>query len=185
MQAEPALQERFWREDKLGFAERELLRDALLQGMGPVLQLIPTMLQGCGLIKTLVSQQSGSRCQVLWQWPLGRSASPCPCQYQNLAVWSQGKLILPVSCSYLGWGCGSLGVSSLLGDWVDLPHRRRRRAGMEHSDRHPRTRMSLGMNIWLLSGILCWKAATYCCAPSRARWELLIHQGGVRGAEAG
>lgn len=44
MQAEPALQERFWREDKLGFAERELLRDALLQGMGPVLQLIPTML---------------------------------------------------------------------------------------------------------------------------------------------
>lgn len=143
MQAEHALQERLWQGDKLCFAEKELLRGALLQGMGSVLQLIPTSLQGRGLIIALVSQQSGSRCQVLWQWPLGRSASPCPvlslspcpCQYQNPAVWSQGKLCLPVSCSHLGRGCVNLGVPSLLGAWVGFPHRRSRRAGMEHSDR--------------------------------------------------
>lgn len=170
MQAKPALQERFWQGDKLGFAERELLRDALLQGMGPVLQLIPTSLAGKWAhhstgVTAKWQQMPGALAVAPWQEcqslpcpilvPLPMSGPERGCVKSGKA--DCASVLLP-PCSYLGWGSGSLGVPSLLGPWVGFPHRRSRRAGMEHSDRHPRCKLSLGVNIWLLSGILCWKA---------------------------
>lgn len=71
-------------------------------------------------------------------------------------VVSASALLPP--CSHQGWAVGAWGSHHcwLLG-W--LFHRRSRRAGMKHSDKHPRCKISLAVNIWLLSGILCWKAA--------------------------
>lgn len=195
MQAEPALQERFWRGDEVGFAWEGTADGCFAAGGGSVLQLIPTNLQGCGLVIALVSQRSGRRCQVLWQWPLGRSANSCPVlvislscwsyQYQNLAVWSQGKLCLLVSCLPQGWGCGSLGVPSLLGPWVGFPHRRSRRAGMEHSDRHP----DLGAKCpwaWIFGWNFVLESASVIAVPlpepDGSYWSI---REGVRGAEAG
>lgn len=173
---------------------------ALLQGMGSVLQLIPTSLQGCGLITALVAQQGGRRCLVLWQWLLGRSAgscpvlvfslSPWPCQYQNLTVWGQGKLCLPVLCSPLArtrdglWEPGDPITAGSLGGFSTEG------AGGQAWSTLINILDAKCPWLWIFGCYLEFCAGKQptppnCCAPSRARWELLIYQGGVRGAEAG
>lgn len=138
----------------------------------------------------LVSQQSGRRCQVFWQWPLGRSASSCPghilvplvmsvaelgCVESGTAV--SASVLLP-PCLHQGWGCGSLGVPSLLVlGWV---FHTEGAGGQEWS-----TLIDiLGAKCpwpWIFGCYLefcAGKPPPHCCAPSRARWELLTHQGG-------
>lgn len=182
MQAEPALQGRGWG----GFCWEGAAEGCFAAGDGVSAAADPHQPAGTWARHSKVA--GDARCSG--SGPLALPALswsyPCPPDHVSTRswLWSQGQLCLPP-----GMGCGSLGVPSLLAPWVGFPHRRSRRAGMEHSDRHPRCKISLGVTIGLLSGILCWKAPPslphHCCASSRARWELLMHQGGVRGAEAG
>lgn len=132
---------------------------SVLQGMGSVLQLIPTTPQGCGLIIALVSQQSGRRCQAQECQSL-----PCPgdilvlltmsvpepgCVESGEAV-SAGVLLPAVLTPAMGlWEPGGPITAVSLGGFSTRKEQKGRHGA------HPRCKMTLGVNIWMLSELFC------------------------------
>lgn len=151
VQAEPALQERFWQGDEVDFAWEGAAEGCFAAGDGVSAAADPHQPPGMWThhstgvaakwqeVPGALAVASWQECQFLPSSghilvPLAISVPEPGCVESGKAL-PAGVLLPP--CSPQGWGCGSLGVPSLLGPWVGFPHRRSRRAGMEHSDRHP------------------------------------------------
>lgn len=148
----------------------------------------PARLQGHGLVVALVSQHSGRRCQALWQWPLCRSPGSCPVLVVSLVPpparcgtctglrGGRGRRVcwcpaapLPTLGTGLQEAAGPLRPGSLGGFCMQTCPERSQDIGEKCAE------------AWIFGRSLeprTGKCPPRCCAPSRARWELLIQQGG-------
>lgn len=110
---------------------RDLLRIALLQGMGSVRQLITSQATATAVsYSASVTAKQQKMLGGLAVIPLQEETSSCSGYIRgppsrmwclNLAVWCQGKVCVLESCSplpVLGWGCRRLWVPFILVPWV-------------------------------------------------------------------